>query len=270
MGLEQQIGSAQPALISVPCKTERGQEEIRRRSQAIGQRLRTVLLLVDGRRTRAELHELAQRLGASEECLVELQMLGLIRLPEPAPAPELELEPRRPSQQPEARPDASAAPVQGVDAAQAVQPAPLPMEEFIQPQYAERLTADFYDEATSPDPDRLQDDAPTTTRSGLVDSMMSTLFPLLESAFGNLGRVEDSGPVQDPAMQEVRLMLMREVRSRAPVAGAMTVMKLRRAGTREELLALLDEVATHISQPMRQLSAQQILTNARTMLERPN
>jgi hypothetical protein len=36
------------------------------------------------------------------------------------------------------------------------------------------------------------------------------------------------------------------------------------------MLALLDEVATHISQPMRQLSAQQILSNARTALERPN
>jgi hypothetical protein len=62
---------------------------------------------------------------------------------------------------------------------------------------------------------------------------------------------------------------MREVRQKSPITGALTLRKLRRATRREELVALLDEVAAHISQPMRQLSAQQVLLRVRGLLEAP-
>lgn len=187
-----------------PFKTPLGHDEIRSRSARLSQRMRTVLLLVDGRRTFDELRELAQRVGASERCLDDLLNLGLIGMPQIEVAAE------------------------------------EPTEE-----------------------------APATTRSSLVDSMMSTFFPAFESTFGGLPKDAALEP-RDPELEAVRRTLMREVRSRAPVAGAMTLLKLRGAGTREELLALLDEVASHISQPMRHLSALQILTNARTALERPH
>jgi len=74
---------------------------------------------------------------------------------------------------------------------------------------------------------------------------------------------------QDDALEEARRILMREVRAKAPVTGALTLVKLRRATTREELTALFDEVGSHISLPMRRLSTQQILLHVKSLLERP-
>lgn len=266
MGSSQHPTSATPTRI-VPFKTAQGHEEIRRRTRAIGPRLRTVLLLVDGRRSHAELCDLALHVGASEHCLDELQALGLVGLPEPEVVPPAEIHEAQASEAQEAS-EAAAAPGL-VEAA----PEDRLLEDFAAddggPQTV-RLTANLFEEGEGQGDEREADSGAPTTRSSLVDSMMSTLYPLFESAFGGPGGVDESGQPQDPVMEEVRRMLMREVRSRAPVTGAMTVMKLRRAATREDVLVLLDEVASHIAQPMRQLSAHQILTNARSMLERPN
>lgn len=106
--------------------------------------------------------------------------------------------------------------------------------------------------------------------SSWLDSVKSSLMPIFESALGPLDPpVEDEAPGADPALAEARRVLMREVRQKSPITGALTLRKLRRATTREEIVALLDEVAAHISQPMRQLSAQQVLTRVRGLLEAP-
>ena len=53
----------------MPAKTEQGRAEIESRSRKLPGGLRSLLLLVDGRRTVAELQELAKRLNAPEDAL---------------------------------------------------------------------------------------------------------------------------------------------------------------------------------------------------------
>jgi hypothetical protein len=66
---------------TVPTKTSRGHDELRTRTQRLGQRHRTVLFLVDGRRTLAEVLSLAHQAGAQTGHFEELVRLGLVELP---------------------------------------------------------------------------------------------------------------------------------------------------------------------------------------------
>ncbi len=61
-----------------PAKTEQGRAEIESRSRRLAGGLRSLLLLVDGRRTVAELQELARRLNAPDDALQQLLSLELI------------------------------------------------------------------------------------------------------------------------------------------------------------------------------------------------
>jgi hypothetical protein len=70
----------------VPVKTPLGQQELRQRSKALGQRHRTVLLLVDGRRPLAEVLSMAHQAGAMTAHFEELVRLGMVELPVPPPA----------------------------------------------------------------------------------------------------------------------------------------------------------------------------------------
>jgi hypothetical protein len=237
-----------------PVKTSEGVAEMRQRQRGLNQRQRTMLLLVDGRRSVMQVKQIAVQAGAPDTCFDELIELGLIELPEP-----VRLQPV-PQPQP-------AVP----------EPVPQPMlahrDEAVESAHPREIdsivvAADAFDDERS----SLNESMPPTTQSpptesGLVDSMMSSLFPLFESAFGGLGRTSDLP--RDDALEEARRILMREVRAKAPVAGALTLMKLRRAQTREELMALFDEVDSHIGTLMRHLSAQQTLLHVRGLLERP-
>lgn len=62
----------------MPAKTEQGRAEIESRSRRLPGGLRSLLLLVDGRRTVAELQALAKRLNAPEDALQQLLSLELI------------------------------------------------------------------------------------------------------------------------------------------------------------------------------------------------
>ena len=64
-------------------------------------------------------------------------------------------------------------------------------------------------------------------------------------------------------------LLLRSVRQEAPVAGALTLMKLRRATSREDLEALLDEVEQRLRKPHRQIIAAQTLRHVRHLLGLP-
>ena len=78
---------------NAPVKTPLGHQELRQRTQGLGQRYRTVLLLVDGRRTVAEVLTMAQQAGAQTAHFEELVRLGLVELPAPPPPPPLPPEP---------------------------------------------------------------------------------------------------------------------------------------------------------------------------------
>ncbi len=66
---------------TVPFKTPLGQQELRQRCHALGQRHRTVLFLVDGRRTLGDVLALAHQAGAQTSHFEELVRLGLVELP---------------------------------------------------------------------------------------------------------------------------------------------------------------------------------------------
>lgn len=61
-------------------KTPAGFEEVRSRGLKLPQRLRTMLIMVDGTRTVAQLREAAQTLAAPVDFLESLQGMGLIAL----------------------------------------------------------------------------------------------------------------------------------------------------------------------------------------------
>jgi hypothetical protein len=65
----------------VPTKTALGQEELRRRAGGLGQRHRTILFLIDGRRPLSEVLSLAQQAGSTTVHFEDLVRLGYVQLP---------------------------------------------------------------------------------------------------------------------------------------------------------------------------------------------
>ena len=65
----------------VPFKTPEGQDELARRTRRLGQRHRTVLLLIDGRRTVDQVLALAYAAGVAETHYRDLLDMGLVALP---------------------------------------------------------------------------------------------------------------------------------------------------------------------------------------------
>jgi hypothetical protein len=78
----------------------------------------------------------------------------------------------------------------------------------------------------------------------------------------------DSEPfdVQDEALEEARAILLRAVRAEAPVAGSLTMLRLRRARTREDIESLLEEVESRIFKPFKGLWASQTMARVRELL----
>jgi hypothetical protein len=74
--------------ISAPVKTPLGQDELRHRTRGLGQRYRTVLLLVDGRRPLGEVLGMAHKAGAHTSHFEELVRMGLVEIPDDVAAPE--------------------------------------------------------------------------------------------------------------------------------------------------------------------------------------
>jgi hypothetical protein len=178
-----------------PVKTAAGQDELTHRSRGLGQRHRTLLLLVDGRRSSAEVRRLAQQAGVPDRCFDELVSLGLVA-------------PRAPS----------------------------------------------------------SSRAPGPEESSLLPSMQS-LAP--ESVWQDSVALGGREAGTDGPLEEARALLMRAVRSEAPVTGTLTLLKLRRATTRDEVEALLDEVEQRIRKPRKLIIAAQTMRHVRHLLSLP-
>ena len=181
-----------------PQRTASGHAELATRSKRLSQRHRTVLLLVDGRRSEHDVRKLAAQAGAGAGCLDDLLHLGLVALDGGAPA-----------------------------------------------------------------------DAMVTLAAGGESSLLPSSHSLhgesVWSAFG-----EDSGPPTDRPFHEARELLLRAVRQEAPVSGALTLLKLRRATSREALESLLDEVEARLRKPRRQITAAQTMRHVRHLLSLPS
>jgi hypothetical protein len=104
-------------------KTSNGLAELRSRSAGLSQRLRSILIMVDGVRRVGDLRQAAATLGAPPDVLESLQALGLIALTAPAGAPQAQTTAARVSVAP---PGAAASP-------RAATPAPATLAEASEP-----------------------------------------------------------------------------------------------------------------------------------------
>lgn len=206
----------------IPIKTPRGQAELTASRRSVSQRHRTVLFLIDGKRSAAEVRDMAGKAGVPESAFGELIEMGMVLLSEPTVVVAAE--------PPRSEPGAL-----DIDL-------PLPGPESTLPPARSLFPESSMDSTLG---------APTTTQAWLnADS----------GAF--------DAPDDDPIYVEARLLLVRAVRTHAPVAGTLTLLKLRRARTRADLAELLDEVEARISRPHRSLAATHTMHRVRQMLGR--
>ena len=212
----------------VPVKTPEGQAELSQRTLRLSQRHRTALLLVDGRRSMVQVQTLAQQAGVPQSCVDELLQLGLIIVSQTTLAL-----PRAAA--------ATAAPPLEIDVL-LDDPAPSPSQ------------------LDSPDDPELPASRTLQPESVFTDSKQAE-FTAADATISELAATRS-----DDAFDEARDILLRAVRAEAPVAGSLTLLRLRRARTRADLEALLDEVEARISKPQRQLAAGQTLRRVRQLL----
>lgn len=212
----------------IPIKTPEGQAELSARQRRVSQRHRTVLFLIDGKRTAEEVRTMALKAGVPGSCFGELIELGMIMLSEPTfslliddPAPSsgvLHVD----------------LPLPGPDSLSAVPDSMLPPSRSLFPESAS-----------------------TDSTLGGVSTAQAWL-----NADTTTADLPD-----DPVFAEARLILVRAVRAQAPLAGTLTLLKLRRARTRADLSGLLEEVESRISKPHRSLSATHTMRRVRQMLD---
>ena len=215
----------------IPIKTPEGQAELNARTRRISQRHRTVLFLVDGKRNAEQVRTMALKAGVPESCFSELIELGMIMLSESTFSLLID------------------------------DPVPVPAPGVL------------HVDVPLPGPDSI---------SAIPDSMLPpsrSLFPESASTDSTLGSASTAqawlnadstppgGAIDDPVFAEARLILVRAVRAQAPLAGTITLLKLRRARTRADLSSLLDEVESRISKPHRSLSATHTMRRVRQMLD---
>jgi hypothetical protein len=214
----------------VPIKTPEAVAELSTRQRKLSQRHRTVLLLVDGRRAEDEVRQLAVAAGSPDTAFDELIDLGMISRPMPLePEPVMaEAETSRP------------VPLQAVD--------------------VEIDTSETVPAA----PDSIVSLLPAAA-SLQPESHLDSLNELPGAAMDAVEAERLSG-VEDEALEEARAILLRAVKAEAPVAGSLTMMRLRRARSREDLEALLEEVESRIFKPFKGLWASQTMARVRELL----
>jgi hypothetical protein len=221
------------ALTSIPVKTPEGQAELSQRTRRLNQRQRTVLFLVDGKRTVVEVQTMALQAGAPPSCMDELVALGLIVITQPT-VPM--------TRYTAASPNAAEAPdiwlESGLATAQPSQMAAV---------------------GTPPAADSELASSRTLAPDSLNGEISGARSP--RSALQSL-----DGSETDQALEEARDILLRAVRLEAPLAGSLTLLRLRRARTRDELYALMEEVEVRIARPQRVLAAAQTLRRVRQLL----
>jgi len=211
---------------TIPIKTPQGQAELGTRQRSVSQRHRTVLFLIDGKRSATEVRHMALQAGVPEHCFDELLEMGLIMLPEPTFSLLIDALPDTH--------DVLHVDLPLVDAAPAGAAGPdsmLPPSRTLYPSLS--------------------------TDATLGEARAAEAW--LPSDAGTLGMLE-------PAVAEARLILLRAVRAEAPLAGSLTILRLRRARTRADLDALLDEVESRIARPHRALAASLTMRRVRALL----
>ncbi|TXC66911.1 hypothetical protein FSC37_17365 [Piscinibacter aquaticus] len=202
---------------NAPIKTPDGRAELATRARQLSQRHRTVLLLVNGRRSEEQVKRLAEQAGVPPSCYDDLLHMGLIMVPQPTMSIEAAPYPALPAAQVDlALPDLDAAPL----------PPSGPL-------------------------------APASTLNGDLGGYDP--WAMVQTDYSDLGDL-------DGALEQARDLLIRAVRADAPVAGSLTLMRLRRARDREDLLSLLDEVEQRLWRPQRELETARLMRRVRRLI----
>lgn len=163
-----------------PVKTAEGQAEIRQRHRRLTQRQRTMLLLVDGHRSAAQVKTLGLQAGATDTAFAELLELGLIAAPLPA-----------------------------TPAAESVDAGPAVTQETETTPEPDTGTFEQFELQS----DRLAEESVPTTPHP-VDTTVGSLLDFRESATGRHEEQEDVSITSDNVLEEARRTLEREVQAR--------------------------------------------------------
>jgi hypothetical protein len=199
--------------VKILIKTESGQIEMARRQLGLSQRHRTMLILVDGKRTRSQVLELAAQVGISKAYLDEISDLGLVTdaVAHGRRAHELQMGYRA-----EGRVLARTAPV---------------------PDASDSTVSDW----------------------GQLDDSVGFGMAMTNSELAALD-------VSDTLVSEARKFMVQALRLEAPLSGAITMLKVRRARTRNELAGLLHEVRGKIAGAHERSEAALLFRRALTLL----
>lgn len=212
---------------TIPVKTSLGQAELSTRQLGLSQRHRTVLFLIDGKRSASVVREMALKAGVPDSCFSDLVDMGLVVLAEPTialwvggpgPGDVLHVD----------------LPIQGGEGFGVTQNSTLPPSRTL---YPESISTD----------------------ASLRD---------LHARDSWLPSGSDEPGARDSGFAEARMIMIRAVRTEAPLSGSLTLLRLRRASTREDLSKLLQEVEARITKPHRSLAATQTMRRVRLLLER--
>lgn len=219
------------ALTSIPVKTAQGLAEIDRHRLSPHQR--AMLLLVDGKRSMVEVQTMALLQGAPPSCMDDLMAFGLIVITQPT------------------------VPITRFTAADpdAAETFDIWLESGWVPAAAETEPAAL-GPASGADNRPLQ----RKLNPGPLKSESPAALSLALAAPGP-GKGEASA-----LLKEARRILLGAVRREAPLAGSLTMLRLLRARTGEQLHALLDEVEMRISTPQRAQAVEQTLNRVRQLL----
>src|SRR5262245_57632651 len=206
--------------LATPRKTPEGLAELTARSRGLTQRHRTLLLLIDGQRPLDHVLHLAHHAGVPRNYMDELLSLGLVAMP---PATD----------QLPTMADIKAAVAAGANGT-ASGDLDIELHSAFTEQDAEEsgpipgqamLAAQAQPSDEDDDLDNWDEDLDT---EGLGRELSTSELAALDSA--------------DHPLADARRVLLQALRQEAPVAGAMTMLRVRRAANREALVALLPEV----------------------------
>jgi hypothetical protein len=229
-----------------PQKTPEGIAELSARSRGLTQRHRTLLLLIDGQRSLDQVLHLAHQAGVPRAYMDELVALGLVAAPGAAGSLGSVLPPLP-----------MAAPPSPLGSAAPARPAPGGIDI--------ELNSDFVANGPGSGPGVRPAAADPMPGADLVDD--SDPWDDNESFGRALSTSELSAlDSSDQSLAEARHVLLQALRQEAPVSGAVTMLRVRRARNREALVALLPEVEQKIGSQRHLSDAARILRRVHELL----
>ncbi|MES3012975.1 MAG: hypothetical protein V4750_04485 [Pseudomonadota bacterium] len=273
-----------------PLKTDAGLDELRRRTRKLSQRHRTVLLLVDGRRSRDEVLELAHKAGVAASFFDELVALGLVDAgasaapapadaavavvaetvppaePDPEPAPVIAATPTPAADElaaPAPEPAAETAP-QAIDVTPVHVPEPTPEPPPVAPETpapARPAPAPARAEAPRPRRGRAKGAPPPRSLPTLTEPAVAPPPPATPPAVAPAEAAEE-----DALIAEVRGLLIGTLLVDGPVSSSLLTLRVGRARSRSELVALVWEIERSMVRARLPREAQSRLMKARDLL----